>query len=743
MPVRLDYETFSEKDIKKAGMFAYAYDPSTEPLCLSIKFDDSPTKLWTPQHGDIRDSFPELHYRAKHGDTFHAWNAGFEYLITNNRAGQSIGMPKLDIRQMRDSAARASSLALPRSMGECARVLRLPVQKDEEGKRVMLKLSRPRNPTKDDPSRRWTLQNAFSDFQVLYRYCINDTDTETGIDQKLGLLSEYEQAIWEMDFRINERGVPVDIPMARSIVRMRDEYIARLENECRALIGINSSQREKLLGWINNVCKLYFPLADSYGVVQMRQLPKLDKDHLALAMSALAAGKASVEPGYGPILMRVLFIRQQVSQTSLSKFESVLNAACDDGRIRGMFLYWGAGTGRWAGRVVQLQNLKKSTIGQGFPKAVQKAHKDAHGHEYDMAVELASMIGRVSVTGRAELSTIERLYDKPLDALSSLIRPVIKAPEGNEFIVADYSAVEARIIAWLSGEEWRLEVFRTHGKIYEATASRLSGIPIDEIGKDSKERQSGKVSELALGFQGGVRALIKMGAIDKYGLKYSELKPLVKAWRATSPAIQQLWADMEQAVIGAMLSGRVVESHKCRFGRQGDFFHIQLPCARKLTYVYPRVINTVRVWDADNEKFDTYNERKHPLHPHMRSRIDPETGVWETYEHPGFRPNKMEQFLFEGADSTSGAWTIQSLYGGKTTENIVQGIGASLLRGGLLRLEAAGYNPFLHVHDEGGGEVRRGAGSVEEVNALLCQPEPWALDLPLKSEGWRGPRFTK
>lgn len=737
MPVRFDYETFSEKDIKKAGMFAYAYDPSTEPLCLSIKFDNQLTQLWTPQHGDIRDSFPELHYRAKHGDTFHAWNAGFEYLITNGRAGQSIGMPKLNLRQMRDSAARAASLALPRSMGECARVLRLPVQKDEEGKRVMLKLSRPRNPTKDDSSRRWTLQNAYSDFMIMYRYCINDTDTETGIDQKLGLLSEYEQAIWEMDFRINERGVPVDVAMARNIVRMRDEYISRLEQECRALIGINSSQREKLLAWVNDVCKLHFPLADSYGLVQLRQLPKLDKDNIALAVAALKAGKAQVTPGYEQVLMRVLFIRQQVSQTSLSKFEAVLNAVCDDGRIRGMFMYWGAGPGRWAGRVVQLQNLKKPTIGHKLDKGFSKAYKEAHGHEYDMSVELANISSVIN------LSTVEMLYDKPLDAMSSLIRPVIKAPAGKEFVVSDYSAVEARIIAWLSGEAWRLEVFRTHGKIYEATASKLSGIPIDEIGKDSKERQSGKVSELALGFQGGVRALIKMGAIEKYGLKYSELKPLVRAWRETSPAIKQLWADMEHAVIAAMLSGQVVESHRCRFGQQGDMFHIQLPCARKLTYVYPRVINTVRVWDADNEKFETYNERRHPLHPHKRSRVDPETGVWETYEHPGFRPDKMQQFIFEGEDSTSRTWCTQSLYGGKTTENVVQGIGASLLRGGLLRIERAGYNPFLHVHDEGGGEVPLGFGSVEEFNALLCQPESWADGLPLKSEGWRGLRFHK
>ena len=749
MPVGFDYETFSTTDLKKCGMFVYFENPDTEVLCFSYKIDDQPTQLWTPASGPVIESIPELHYRAKHGDTFTGWNAGFEFTATNMAAGQRIHMPKLEIGQMRDTAARAASLALPRAMGKCAEVLNMPIQKDEEGKRVMLKLSKPRKPTKTDKSTRWTPQNAPQDFATLYRYNINDTDTEYGIQQYLGPLSDYEQVIWELDYIINARGVPIDIPMARNIVKMRDEYLNRLAIECRQLCGFDPSQVGEIYNWITNTLGFRIPQTDDYGRLEVRKIESLDKDDVKLALAEIRAGKA-VAHGYllaGPgavpatygnpfnAIHRVLEIRQQASQTSTKKYDAMLNMMNSDGRIRGTHLYWGAGPGRWAARGVQFQNVKKSIIGDSLTKQFKEEHKG-----YNMAVEFADISSKLTLRG------VEMLYAKPMDAFSSALRSCVMAPPGYEFVVNDYSSIEARFIAWLAGEEWRLEVFRTHGKIYEASASQMFGIPLEEITKDSPYRQSGKVSELALGFGGGVGALVKMGAIDRYGLKYEELKPLVKSWRAASPAIVKMWRTVYQAVIQAVQTGQVTEAHRCRFGLGGPnniFFHIQLPSGRMLTYVYPRVRASVKVWDEEKEKFEVYNEQKHPLYPHQRVRWNPEHEDWEQYTHEGFRPQEMTEFLFEGENSVTRQWGVQHAWYGVIIENIVQGGCACLLRNALVKTEQGGFANFMHVHDEDCSIAPIGLRNHKEHASMMCDLPAWAEGLPVKAEGWQGPRYKK
>lgn len=742
MSVALDYETASAVELKKSGAARYFEDDSTRVLCLAFKVDDQPTKLWEPSQGPVCEAYPELAYRARQGDEFHAFNAGFELMCTNARAGQAIGMPALNVRQMRDTAAVAAALALPRSMGACAKVLAKTnpsmVQKDEAGKKVMLKLSRPRTITKHNLDPWWTPQNAPHEFQTLYSYCINDVDTEQGIGKFLGTLDPYEQAVWELDYVINNRGVPIDRAMVQNVIRMREDYFARLNEECRAICHVGPGQVKELLGFFRSV-GFAIPFKDDYGRVEVKPLDSLTKDVVSLALDALRAGTALCAPGWAPHLLRILEIRQQTSQTSTGKFDAILRSANADDRIRGMFLYHGAGPGRWAGRIVQLQNLKKPVIGHSLSKGFKKRWKEDHGEDYDMSVDLANTINSLSLRG------LQMLYDKPIDALSSIIRPAIKAPQGREIVVADFSSVEARIISWLANELWRMEVFRTHGKIYEATASQLSGIPIDEIGKDSKERQSGKVSELALGFQGSIAALIKMGAIDRYGLKYGELLPLVRAWRKVNPRIVQMWKDMENAVITAMKTGQVLNAYRCNFGREGMFFKIQLPSGRKLAYPYPRVETKVRVFNDEKNRFEEYNPRRHPTTPHMRTMYDEEAERFVSYEHPGFRPQNMDMFLFEGEDSVSRQWVTQDAYGGKIAENCTQGIAACLLRNGLFNTEAAGYETILHVHDEAGAEVWAGQGSVKGYEDLLCDTSrlPWAEGLPLKAAGYRAVRYAK
>lgn len=743
MPLSYDFETFSEPDLTKTGMYVYFEHPSADVLCMSVKLDEQPTVIWTPDCGPVNEWMPEIAYRAKHRDEFHAHNAGFEWCCTNTHAGQRIGMPRLDITQMRDTAARAASLGLPRAMGNCAKVLKLAVQKDEEGKAIMRKLTRPRKPTKDNPLTRYTPQSHPTEFAKLYSYCINDTDTEHGIDEFLGPLSPYEQAVWEMDLRINSRGVPVDLELARNIVKMRDEYVERLSAECKAICGYEPSQVAQILNWLGNVLGFKLPLADDYGRLSVKALASLDKDNLKHALGGIKAGNTQVTallPGPATqttfdAIYRVLEIRQQTSQTSAKKFDAILTMANSDARIRGVHLYWGAGPGRWAGRGLQMQNTKKSVIGEHHSKEFKKANPD-----YNMSVAIADTGAALTLKG------VEMMFAKPMDVFSSLIRPTIKAPPGYEFIVRDYSSVEARIISWLSDEAWRLEVFRTHGKIYEASASNMFNIALELITKDSKWRQSGKVAELALGFQGGVRALIKMGAIDRYGLKYSELKGLVKAWRAANPKIAAMWHAMEAAAVQAMQYGIVTETHKCKFGLGGpnkDFFQVQLPSGRFLSYAYPKLKDVVRVWNEDAGKFERYDSRKHPKVPHIRTRWNDEEQIFENYTHEGFRPDRVIEFWFEGENSTTRQWGEESMYGGKWAENTTQGIAACLLRNALFETENGGYANVFHVHDEGTGCVPIGAGDEEDYGARMCSLPTWAVGLPLASEGFRGTRYKK
>lgn len=751
MPISIDLETYSPVDLKLCGMFVYFENPLTEIMCFSYKVDEGPTQLWQPDLGPVRESHPELHYRAKHGDLFTGWVAGFEFTGINANAGRAIHMPELKITQMRDTAAVAASLALPRAMGKCAEVLRMRIQKDEVGKRAMLKLSKPRNPTKSDSSVRWTPLNAPEDFKTLYQYNINDVDTEYGITKYLGPLSGYEQVIWELDYIINNRGIPIDKPMAQNIIKMREEFISRLSRECKSICGFNPSQVKEIYNWVTNTLGFQFPQMDDWGRLETRKLNSLDKDDIQLALAGIRSGKTrasgyiSPEPKvikeidiYGNpfnAIYRVLEIRQQTSQSSTKKYDAMLNMLTKDNRVRGAHLYWGAGTGRWAAKGVQFQNVKKSTIGHKLTKAFRKEHSG-----YNMAIEFANIASVIS------LPTVEMLYEKPMDVFSSALRSCIKAPSGYELIYNDYSSIEARILAWLAGEKWRMDVFNGDGKIYEASASLISGVPVDQILEGSKERDSGKVAELALGFGGAIGAMLKMGAVERYGLKYEALKPLIKAWRVASPKIVQMWYDIAAAVITAMQTGTIIEAYRCRFGCGAlgkDFFHVQLPSKRLITYVYPRLQDSIKIWDDEKDKFEIYVETKHPLHAHKRTRWNPEIQEYEQYWHEGFRPQKKTEFIFEGENSTTRQWQIQTAWHGTFIENIVQATGACLLRNALIETEKGGFANIMHVHDESGALSPIGAHQHKEQALLMCKLPDWAEGLPVKAAGWQGERYRK
>ena len=746
-----DYETFNTEPIKNS-MFKYAESDTLDILCMSYKIDAAPTRIWYPGL-DVRD----LAYAMRECETFHAFNAGFEYLITHTRAARYYGLPEVPLAKMRDTALKAAVCALPRSLGQCAEVLGTPIQKDEEGKRVMLKLSQPRTPSKSNPSIRYTPQNAPEDFAKLYEYCINDTDTEEGIDQLLPELSPFMVQFWKLDYEINARGVPIDKPMVEHICMLRDEYIARLNTECRALTGYNTTHVAKLHALINEQLHFQHLAADERGRFKVQTLASMAAPNVSIAIQALRQGAARSENN--ALVLRVLELRQQAAKTSVKKFDRMLSAMCRDGRIRGMFLIHGAGTGRHAGRIVQFHNLAKPVIGT---QVQDKKYPQLKG--VNVPVLVAEQITHMS------LDNVLQFFPRAMDVFSSVLRPAVLSPPGHRQIVVDYKSIEARIISWLANEEWRLEVFRTHGKIYEAAASRMFNIPIEDIGKDSKVRQSGKISELALSFQGAVAALIRMGAISQYGLKYEELLPLVKSWRKANSRITQMWAGLRELIIESVRSGRVLSGYRCHFGMeyhnapgmpQFATFVIQLPSGRKLYYPFPRLRKNKVVWNDETGRYEIYDKNKHPLTAHERiievnfetrgdgsSLLDLTTpegsseSEYVTYLHPGFEVQEKTEFVFRSQVKGT-FWGWQSMHGGLAAENITQAVAADILQAGLVRTEAAGYQTILHVHDEGDALMRYGVGSVEEYKTLLCVLPPWAEGCPIDAEGIEVERYRK
>lgn len=508
----------------------------------------------------------------------------------------------------------------------------------------------PTKPTKTNGQRTRTLPHHEPEkWELFKQYCVGDVVAEMEIQRRLSAfpVPEQEWQLWHLDQRINARGLACDLQMVEGALAVDEQVTGELRAEAVALTGLdNPKSVQQLSKW----------LEEEIG----EEVENLQKGTVSKLIGKLDEGKAR----------RVLEIRQELSKTSTKKYAAMQAAAGSDGRVRGLLQFYGANrTGRWAGRLVQVQNLPRN---------------------YLSSLEYARQL----VVER-NVEMLKFVFGNVPDTLSQLIRTAFYAATGKQLGVADYSAIEARVIAWLAGEQWRLDVFNSHGKIYEASASQMFGVPIEEIGKGSDLRQKGKVAELALGYQGGKGALISMGALDQ-GLTEDELPEIVMRWRNANRRIVDLWYGLEAAALEVMQTGQMVgfkglilarESHHAT--RQ-DFFTIQLPSGRKLYYAKPFL------------KENDFG--KQALH------------YW-------------------GMDQTSKKWTVLNTYGGKLTENVVQAIARDCLAVTLMRLEYAGFPIVLHVHDEVGAEI----GNSDELDQMLDvmgQPIAWAPGLPLKGDGF-------
>ncbi|WP_368393496.1 DNA polymerase [Veillonella ratti] len=640
----IDVETYSEWPIKHSAQ-RYVDDPSFEILLFAYSFDDEPVEVVDM----TTDPLPERVVKALHDPeiTKTAFNANFEITALHKY------YPDMDLQNWECTSVLALYQSLPTSLDAVSTVLGLSETKDKRGKDLIRFFSMPCRPTKTNGGRTRNLPTDAPDKWAEYiEYNRQDVVVEKAIRDKLIKLKppEFEHRWWLVDGQINRNGIAIDKTLVNNAITFDAAIKAQLMAEARKITGLdNPNSPVQLKEWVEG----------SLG----HEIPGITKTDV----------KELLKGSLPDDVRRVLEIRQQLGKTSIKKYEAMKNAVCSDGRIHGMLQYYGAmRTGRWAGRVVQLQNLPRNYL-----NTLDEAR-------------------RIVKSGNLEL--LSALYDDVPDVLSQLIRTALVPADGCRFIVADYSAIEARVIAWLAGESWRQEVFAKNGDIYCASASSMFGIPVEKHGINGHLRQKGKVAELALGYGGGKNALIAMGALEG-GIPEDELPDIVQKWRKASPKIVKFWYDVDAAAKQAIKEGRArIKQGGLRFRKTKGFLFILLPSGRYLAYAKPAI---------------------------------------------GTNRFGSPSIVYKGMSQTANKWLELETYGGKLVENIVQAVARDCLAAAMERLTLAGYKILAHIHDEVVIEAPIGTGSLDEVIKIMAEPTEWNKGLILDAAGFEANYYMK
>lgn len=644
----IDIETYSSVDLTKSGVYAYCDAPDFTILLFAYAFDDEPVYIADIAQGEL---FPESVLKALTDPNVikTAFNANFEITCIEKHFGL-----KLDVSQWRCSQVAAAELGLPQSLDMVARVLGLSQQKDKQGKACINYFSKPCKQLSDAPLisvNRLLPQDNPEMWRAFKEYCKQDVEVERAIKRKIKKfpIAESEQLLWEYDQRICARGCNLDKAFAENAARFGQKFQTNCMHRLQKLTGLeNPNSVAQLKGWLEKQTK--------------ESIDGLDKK----SVSSLISETNST------LIKTVLRLRADMAKTSNKKYEAMLECLCSDGRLRGFLKFYGANrTGRWAGRNVQVQNLPQNHL-----KDIEFARNCVKYGDYEL---------------------FEMLYDSVPQTLSELIRTAFIPSEGCRFIVSDFSAIEARVIAYLAGENWRLDVFRTHGKIYEASASQMFGVPVDQIKKGSPLRQKGKIAELALGYGGSVGALKSMGALEM-GLHEEELQPLVDSWRASNPAITRFWKIVEKAAIDAVNGKPSKLDNGIGFYKSSGILFVKLPSGRSISYVKPQL-----------------NENK--------------------YGRPAL--------TYMGVNQSKKSWERLETFGGKLVENIVQAYARDCLAESMIRLENRGFRIVFHVHDEVIIDAPRDFSSAQEVAAIMGEEISWAPGLPLKADAYETDFYRK
>lgn len=639
----IDIETFSDVDLPKCGVYAYSDSPKFEILLFAYAFDDEPTQVVDLACGE---QLPDRVLAALEDETVikTAFNAAFERTCISRHLGR-----RLSPASWQCTAVQSAMLALPLTLDGVGEVLNIKRKKLKVGVALLRYFSMPCKPTKANGGRtRNRPEDAPEMWERFKAYCIRDVDAEREIREKLRNypIPDSEMELYRLDQEINDRGIMVDQRLAAQAVRCDLEFKARATAQAQQLTGLaNPNSLSQVKGW----------LAER-GI----EADSLDKKAI----------KGLLPQATGEV-REMLELRLLLGKTSVKKYEAIQRSVCSDGRVHGLLQFYGANrTGRWAGRLVQVQNLPQN-------------------HIPDLALAR-------SLVKRGEFDQVEMLYDSTPGVLSELIRTAFVPKPGCRFIVADFSAIEARVLAWFSGEQWRLDTFEQGGDIYCASASRMFHVPVEKHGQNAHLRAKGKVAELALGYGGSVGALTSMGALDM-GLAEEELQPLVDQWRGANPHIVKFWWDVDAAAVKAFRAKTEVRLGSLCFSCRSGILFITLPSGRRLAYVKPRML-----------------------------------------------PNRFgrESLTYEGVGENK-KWSRIETYGPKLTENLVQATARDLLALSMLRLRNAGFEIVMHIHDEAVVEVPEGVSSVDEICRIMSEAPAWAAGLPLRADGYECEFYKK
>ncbi|WP_219686131.1 DNA polymerase [Clostridioides difficile] len=646
----IDIETYSDLDIKKVGVYRYVDSANFEILLFAYAFDNEEVKVIDLVNDE---ELPKEVIEALNDNKVikSAFNANFERTSISKFLNIN-----LKPNEWSCTMIKALTLGLPGSLDSVSKALKFneDKQKMKEGKALIQYFCKPCKATKVNKGRTRNLPiHDMEKWNKFKEYCKQDVVVEREIRNKLSKYktTEREIKLWYLDQRINDTGIKVDTELIENAIECDKRYTEKLTKEAIKITGLNNP---------NSPAQLKKWLSDKVGF----EITSLTKESIPEILKQVDDEN----------VVRILELRKLMSKTSIKKYEAMKLAKGNDNRVRGLLQFYGANrTGRWAGRLVQVQNLPQN-----------------HIEDLDLARNLLK---------EGDFDLIELLYDSVPDVLSQLIRTAFIPSEGHRFIVSDFSAIEARVIAWLAGEKWRLDVFNSHGKIYEASASQMFKIPIENIKKGSELRQKGKLAELSNGYGGSVGALISMGAI-KMGLKEEELQPIVTAWRNANPNITKFWWDVDKAAKKAIKDRTIVEiQHGIKFIYNPGVLFIELPSSRRLSY--------------------------------LRPKIEP---------HTTFSGDKI---TYEGMEQTSKQWKRIDTYGPKLVENIVQATARDCLREAMFNVTDAGYSIVMHVHDELVIDVDKKGGSLEEVNNIMGKEISWAKGLPLKADGYECDYYKK
>lgn len=642
-----DIETFSDVDLIRCGVYKYADSPNFEMLLFAYAVDDGDVHIIDIAGGE---ELPEEIIQAIKSDTVvkTAYNAQFERVCLS----RYLKLPEgeyLNPQSWYCTAVQAAELALPLSLADVGSVLGLERQKMTEGKELIKYFCVPCKPTKSNGNRtRNRPCHDINKWETFKKYCMRDVDVERQIADKLKMypISDEEHRLYVLDQIINDRGVLVDSELAEQAVKLNSIQTAVAVEQAYMITGLENPN----------------------SVTQLKQW--LKENGVEIESMSKKAVKSLADETDGDV-SKMLKLRLLMAKTSVKKYEAVIRSVCSDNRVHGMMRFCGANrTGRWSGNILQPQNLPQN-----------------HLPDLTLARDIVK---------DGDFEMLDMMFGNVPNVLSELIRTVLIPKPNHRFIVADFSAIEARVLAWIAGEQWRIDTFKNGGDIYCASASKMFKVPVEKNGVNGELRQKGKISELACGYGGSVGALKNMGAVEM-GVQENELQGLINDWRNANPHIVRFWYEVGNAAMKAIKEKTTVPLGKLVFAYERGILFIRLPSGRRLSYIKPRI---------------------------------------------GTNRFGGDSITYMGINSAK-KWDRLETFGGKLTENIVQGTARDLLANALINAANAGYDTVFHVHDEIICEVPNGYGSVDELCRLMCIKPEWADGLPLNADGFECEYYKK